>query len=100
MCLAIPGRVVSWIDRDPLFASAEVEFGGIRRRCHMACVPEAEPGDYVIVHAGIAISRVDQAAAYQALVDLRACGEEMFPGEPDVGSNKANPSLPGGSFTA
>ena len=56
MCLGIPGKVVKWIDRDPLFARAEVEFGAVRRACHMACVPEAAEGDYVIVHAGIAIA--------------------------------------------
>jgi hydrogenase expression/formation protein HypC len=58
MCLGLPGKVVDWIDRDPLFARAEIDFGGVRKVCHMACVPEAETGDYVVVHAGIAISRV------------------------------------------
>ncbi len=58
MCLGLPGKVVAWIDRDPLFARAEIDFGGVRKVCHMACVPEAELGDYVVVHAGIAISRV------------------------------------------
>lgn len=76
MCLAVPGRVVAWINRDPLFAMAEVEFEGLRRPCHMACVPEALPGQYVIVHAGVAISIVDEAAAHQTLQELRACGED------------------------
>lgn len=76
MCLAVPGRVVAWINRDPLFALAEVEFEGLRRRCHMACVPEALPGQYVIVHAGVAISLVDEAAAHKTMDELRACGEE------------------------
>lgn len=76
MCLAVPGRVVAWINRDLLFASAEVEFEGIRRVCHMACVPEAQPGDFVIVHAGVAISRVDEAEAVKTLKDLRSCGDE------------------------
>jgi hydrogenase expression/formation protein HypC len=100
MCLAIPGRVVAWIDRDPLFASAEVEFEGIRRRCHMACVPEVEPGDYVIVHAGIAISRVDEAAAHQALAELRACGEEAFTDDQRI--RPLDPESPdtGGAFPA
>ena len=59
MCLAVPGKVVRWLDREPLFARAEIEFEGVRRVCHMACVPEAELGEFVIVHAGVAISRVD-----------------------------------------
>ncbi|MCY2967594.1 MAG: HypC/HybG/HupF family hydrogenase formation chaperone [Planctomycetota bacterium] len=76
MCLALPGRLVRWIDRDPLFARAEVEFDGIRRICHMACVLEANEGDYVIVHAGVAISRVDEAAARQTLAELDAFGTD------------------------
>jgi len=70
MCLAVPGKIVRWIDRDPTFATAEVEFAGVRRRCQMACVPEAAEGDYVIVHAGIAISRVDAAEAERTIADL------------------------------
>lgn len=72
MCLGVPGKVVRWLDRDPTFARAEVEFGGVRRPCHMACVPEAAEGDYVIVHAGIAISRVDAEEAQRTLRDLAA----------------------------
>ncbi len=63
MCLAVPGQVAEWRERDPLFATAIVDFGGIRRPVSMACVPEAEAGDYVLVHAGIAISRVDAEEA-------------------------------------
>lgn len=71
MCLAIPGKVVRWLDREPLFARAEVEFAGVRRVCHMSCVPEAEVGEFVIVHAGVAITRVDQAEAERVLKELR-----------------------------
>lgn len=70
MCLAVPGKIVRWIDRDPTFARAEVEFGGVRRICHMACVPDAPEGDYVLVHAGVAITRLDAAEALRALEDL------------------------------
>lgn len=79
MCLGVPGRVVAWVDRDPLMARAEIEFDGIRRVCHLACVPEAEIGDYVVVHAGIAISRIDARAAEQLLAELRAVGETTAP---------------------
>lgn len=75
MCLGIPGKVVRWIDRDPILARAEVEFGGVRRACQMACVPEAAEGDYVIVHAGVAISRVDAEQAERTLADLARLGE-------------------------
>ena len=63
MCLGIPGKVIRWLEREGPFAQAEVEFDGIRRLVHMACVTEAELGDYVVVHAGIAISRVDPVEA-------------------------------------
>lgn len=71
MCLAVPGKVVRWMDREPLFARAEIEFEGVRRVCHMACVPDAEIGEFVIVHAGVAISRVDAEAAQRILEELR-----------------------------
>ncbi len=70
MCLAVPGKIVRWIDRDPTFARAEVEFGGIRRVCHMACVPDAPEGEYVLVHAGVAITRIDAVQAQRVLDDL------------------------------
>lgn len=75
MCLAIPGRIVRWLNREPTFAQAEVEFEGVRRVCHMACVTEAEIGDYVIVHAGVAISRVDEEEAQKTLDDLARMNE-------------------------
>ncbi len=71
MCLGVPGKVVRWIDRTPLFSKAEIEFEGVRKVCHMACVEEAEIGDYVIVHAGMAICRIDAQAASQQLDTLQ-----------------------------
>lgn len=76
MCLGIPGKVVRWIDRDETFAQAEIEFDGVRRTCHMACVIEANEGDYVIVHAGIAISRIDAAEAQRVFEELAALGDD------------------------
>lgn len=76
MCLGIPGRVVRWIDRDPLFARAEVEFAEIRRICHMACVPDVEVGEYVVVHAGIAISQVNAAEAIKLLDEINHAGDD------------------------
>ncbi len=70
MCLGIPGRVSRWIDHDPIFALAEVEFDGISREVHMACVPEANEGEYVIVHAGVAICRIDADEASRLLEQL------------------------------
>jgi len=81
MCLGVPGRVVEWIDRDPVFACASIEFGGVRRTCHMACVPEAQVGDFVVIHAGLAISRIDAAEAERVLDELKRLGldDEFLP---------------------
>lgn len=76
MCLAVPGKLVRWIERDTPFARAEVEFDGVRRECNLACVPEAEAGDYVLVHAGIAINRLDADAALKLIEDLRSLPED------------------------
>ena len=76
MCLGIPGKVIRWIDRDETFAQAEIEFDGVRRICHMACVIEANEGDYVIVHAGIGISRIDAAEAQRVFEELAALGDD------------------------
>jgi len=63
MCLGIPGRVID-IENDEL-RMGRVEFGGVVKEACLAYVPEAHAGDYVIVHAGFAISRVDEAQARQ-----------------------------------
>jgi len=75
MCLAIPGRVVE-IGADEL-RTATVSFGGARKAVSLALVPEAAVGDYVIVHAGFAIGRLDEAAAKQTLDTLSALGDRQ-----------------------
>lgn len=71
MCLGIPGRVVEPPSEVNGLLHARVEFEGVRRPVCLACVPEAVPGDYVIVHAGIAISRIDPVEAERLLQHLR-----------------------------
>jgi hydrogenase expression/formation protein HypC len=89
MCLGIPGKVVEWIERDGVFARANVEFAGIRRVCHMACATEAEAGQYVLVHAGIALCRIDEAEARRLIDDLErlADAHEWPPGGPTIPEN-------------
>jgi len=70
VCLGVPGKLVRWIEQQGPFARADVEFAGIRRVCHMACLPEAQVGDYVLVHAGIAISRIADDEARRMLESL------------------------------
>lgn len=76
MCLGIPGKVVRWLEREGAFAQAEVEFEGVRRVVHMACVTEAELGDYVVVHAGIAISRIDPIEAKRIFETIAEWGDD------------------------
>ena len=71
MCLAIPGQVVEWTNREQPFSSATVEFAGVRKNICMECVPEAAEGDFVLVHAGIAISRIDADEAATILETLK-----------------------------
>jgi len=74
MCLAVPGKLVEWTRRDPPFDTALIEFDGVRRQVSMACLPEAEVGDYCLVHAGIAISRIDAEEAANLLKSLNELG--------------------------
>lgn len=70
MCLAIPGKIIS-IDNpiDDIFRMAKVSFDGIVKEVNLAMVPEAQLGDYVLVHVGSAISIVDEEEA-QATMDV------------------------------
>ena len=63
MCLAIPGKIESIQGDDPLTRMGKVDFGGILKEACLACVPEAKVGDYVIVHVGFALSRLDEEEA-------------------------------------
>ena len=77
MCLAVPGRIVS-IEEVSGNRVGRVEFGGITREAILDFVPEAELGDYVIVHVGFAISRVDEEEArrtYELLEQMGALEE-------------------------
>jgi hydrogenase expression/formation protein HypC len=84
VCLAIPGKILEIQEAGPLRA-ARVQFGGIVRQVSLDFVPEAGVGDYVIVHVGFAISRVDADEAertYKLLEEMGALEAEMPPVEP------------------
>ncbi len=70
MCLAVPGKVISVSGDDPLIRMAKVSFGGVVKDVSLACVPEAGVGDYVIVHVGFALNKVDEAEALETLAIL------------------------------
>ena len=71
MCLGVPGEVVERESPDVELAHGLVEFAGVRRRVCLACVPEARVGDFVIVHAGVAISTLDAGEARRLFEYLR-----------------------------
>jgi hydrogenase expression/formation protein HypC len=76
MCLAIPGQIKSiTAELDDTFRVARVSFGGISKEVNLALVPEAQVGDYVMVHVGVAISRVDEAEARKTFSYLKQMGE-------------------------
>lgn len=85
MCLAVPGQVVT-IQNDPM-RTGTVSFAGVTKSVSLAMVPEAEVGDYVIVHVGFAISRLDEAAARRSLELYRAMAEQQ-------GSSERGPTEP------
>ena len=66
MCLAVPGRI---LDTHEIGANriGRVQFGDVTRQAYLDWVPEAQPGDFVLVHAGFAISRVDEDEAMRTL---------------------------------
>lgn len=85
MCLGVPGKILQKYEREGL-PYAQVDFGGIAKEICLAYVPEAAIGDYVIVHVGFAISRLDEAEALaqlELLREIEAAGAE-FPESPDM----------------
>jgi hydrogenase expression/formation protein HypC len=75
MCLAIPGKVESITGNDPLTRLGRVNFGGIIKEACLAYVPDVQIGDYVIVHVGFALSKVDEEEAHQVFEYLKRMDE-------------------------
>ncbi len=74
MCLAVPGKIKSISGESPFERTGKVDFGGIVKEANLSFVPEAEVGDYVIVHVGFALSRLDEAEANKVFDYLREMG--------------------------
>ena len=73
MCLGIPGEIVS-IEEGEQLRTAKVRFGGATRDVYLDLVPDAQIGDYVIVHVGFALSKVDPEEAGGVFDMLRTLG--------------------------
>lgn len=89
MCLAIPGKVIETFARGGM-QMGRVQFGGVTREACLEYVPETQVGEYVLVHVGFAISRVDEEEArrtYDALMELDQLAELDVPEveEPNAG---------------
>jgi hydrogenase expression/formation protein HypC len=100
MCLAVPGKILEAEERDGN-RIAKVQFGGISRQAFLTFVPEAQVGDYVMVHVGFAISRVDAEEAARTfrvleelgLLEEDALGKDLV--EEDLGErNQPEPRMP------
>ncbi len=100
MCLAVPAKILSIEGEDPLLRTAKVDFGGVVKSVSLAYLPEAEVGDYVVVHVGFAISRLDEREAQEVFGYLREIAEleekerEVAPGASPA-SGEGAPSGPG-----
>jgi hydrogenase expression/formation protein HypC len=81
MCLGIPGKVLDVRQEDGVLMGT-VQFGGITKQACLEHVPEVRPGDYVVVHVGFALSRVDEAEArriFDLLAEMKALEELEAP---------------------
>jgi len=79
MCLAIPGKIVEIMEAgEPTLRWGKVDFAGVRKEVSLAFTPEAQPGDYVLVHVGFALNVVDEAEArkiFESLAEMEALGQ-------------------------
>jgi hydrogenase expression/formation protein HypC len=75
MCLAVPGKIISIGDEEPLERTGKVSFGGVVKTVSLAFVPEVAISDYVIVHVGFALSIVDRDEAARTFEYLEQMGE-------------------------
>jgi hydrogenase expression/formation protein HypC len=73
MCLAVPGRVLSVEEQDGTLM-AQVDFGGLRKEVCLAYIPDVRVGEYVIVHVGFAIQRLDEKSATETLTNFERLG--------------------------
>lgn len=81
MCLAIPGKILD-CEEIAGIRVGRVQFGGVTRQTYLDYVPEAGPGDYVMVHVGFAISKVDEDEAARTYATMQLMGlleEELGP---------------------
>ncbi len=92
MCLAIPGKIESISGDDPMSRTGKINFGGVLKEACLAYVPEVKVGDYVIVHVGFALSRLDEDEAHKIfdyLKQIEGFGE-LEDNEADASPGRGN----------
>ncbi|MCS3918838.1 HypC/HybG/HupF family hydrogenase formation chaperone [Fervidibacter sacchari] len=75
MCLAVPAKVVEIVDEENQIA--KVDIGGVRRNISVALLEDVKVGDWVLVHVGFAIQKVDEEEAAQTLALLKGLGQDL-----------------------
>lgn len=76
MCLAIPGKIISITPQlNETFLTGKVSFGGILKEVNLSMVPDVAVNDYVLVHVGVAINKVDEEEALKTFEYLKQIGE-------------------------
>jgi hydrogenase expression/formation protein HypC len=100
MCLAVPGKILSLEDRDGTLMSL-VDFGGIQKDVCLEYIPDATVGEYVVVHVGFAIQRLDEESAKRTLAEFEHLGvlDEEFGDGFEIAAKQAGLAVPGGNPT-
>jgi hydrogenase expression/formation protein HypC len=73
MCLAVPGKIITIDNKDELMRTGNVDFGGIVKQVNLTLVPEAQVDNYILVHAGFAIGKINEEYAMQIFRDIDEC---------------------------
>lgn len=82
MCLGVPGKIVEIYESNGL-RMGKIDFGGVTREACLAYVPEAEIGDYTIIHVGFALHLISEAEAQETLALLQQIADIGNEDEPD-----------------
>ncbi|MDR5695185.1 MAG: HypC/HybG/HupF family hydrogenase formation chaperone [Armatimonadota bacterium] len=90
MCLGVPGKVVHIEETPQGIRMGKVSFGGITKEVCLAYTPEVQVGDYVVVHVGFAISKIDEKEALEVFALLREMGETASLAEDEL--NQIDPT--------
>ena len=101
MCLAIPGKVIEIATDAQGVKMARANFGGIVKSICLEYTPEVQPGDFVLVHVGFALGKVDEAEAqrtYQALARMQQLNELDTPEVSEPDAAHVPPPMPEGSL--